>query len=35
MMFHNVWVGGCVLLGQSNEEETPTARQVCEDLWRS
>ena len=20
--------------GQSNEEETPTARQVCEDLWR-
>ena len=29
------WVESCVLGGQSNEEETSTARQVCEDLWRS
>ena len=35
MMFHMKCLGGRLCLGgQSNEEETPTARQVCEDLWR-
>ena len=34
MMLH--LLGGRLRLGgQSNEEETPIARQVCEDLWRS
>lgn len=35
MMFHMKCLGGRLCLGgQSNEEETPAARQVCEDLWR-